>query len=478
MKTLTVAVKPDHLEKIAVARNPVGAIAELVWNGLDADATEVRVAFEENLLTGTDAIVVADNGIGISADEIEKSFTSLGGSWKLSSNRSRQLRRILHGRGGKGRFKAFALGAVVEWTTVYITDQGPVRQTITGRKDDLSRFQVSDPVALPAGTPSGTTVRITEIHSDRNLRTVEYRRELTEELALYLRQYTDIRVYYDSQVLAPAEILAYEAEYEVATNAAESGEALSAKLTVIEWSIPASRSLFLCDMDGFTHDRMSPGIRAPHFQFTAHLRSEYIAKLAADNRLDLAELDPNLRSLVGAARDQLRTHFRSRASALAAEVVSDWRKRGIYPYSGEPQAVADAVQRQVFDVVALNVNAYLPAFAEADDKSQRFQLSLLRQALESSPEAAQRIVGEVLQLPKEKQEELAELLDRTSLSHLISASKVVADRLNFLRGLETLLFDKESKKLLRERSQLHKILEKNTWLFGEQFNLNPAVAVV
>lgn len=39
-------------------------------------------------------------------------------------------------------------------------------------------------------------------------------------------------------------------------------------------------------------------------------------------------------------------------------------------------------------------------------------------------------------------------------------------------GLETLLFDPESKKLLKERSQLHRMLaENNTWVFGEQFNL-------
>ena len=48
---------------------------------------------------------------------------------------------------------------------------------------------------------------------------------------------------------------------------------------------------------------------------------------------------------------------------------------------------------------------------------------------------------------------------------------MVADRLNFLVGLEELLFDPENKKSLLERDQLHKILETESWVFGEYYHL-------
>ena len=83
----------------------------------------------------------------------------------------------------------------------------------------------------------------------------------------------------------------------------------------------------------------------------------------------------------------------------------------------------------------------------------------------------QLILSEVLELPKRKQKELADLLQETTLSAIISASKLVADRLKFIQGLEAILFDADLKKQLKERSQLHKLLEANTWLFGEEFNL-------
>ncbi|MHB8499812.1 MAG: hypothetical protein ACYDCG_03990 [Candidatus Acidiferrales bacterium] len=66
---------------------------------------------------------------------------------------------------------------------------------------------------------------------------------------------------------------------------------------------------------------------------------------------------------------------------------------------------------------------------------------------------------------------VAKLLKRTTLSAIISASKLVADRLDFLAGLETMLFDPDLKKHFKERSQLHRLLADNTWIFGEEFAL-------
>lgn len=47
----------------------------------------------------------------------------------------------------------------------------------------------------------------------------------------------------------------------------------------------------------------------------------------------------------------------------------------------------------------------------------------------------------------------------------------MANRLDFLDALEDLLFNKESKKTLTERDQLHKILENEAWIFNENFAL-------
>jgi hypothetical protein len=80
-------------------------------------------------------------------------------------------------------------------------------------------------------------------------------------------------------------------------------------------------------------------------------------------------------------------------------------------------------------------------------------------------------MDEVLNLKKDEQDDLATLLRKTTLSKIITSARIVADRLNFVEALSDLLFNKESKKRLLERDQLHKALEVESWIFKEDFNL-------
>ena len=190
-----------------------------------------------------------------------------------------------------------------------------------------------------------------------------------------------------------------------------------------------------------------------------------------EGTLLLGDLNIDLNKLIDISKDKMREYFRTRAEEQASKIIDNWKNEEIYPYAGEPKNPVEIVERQVFDVLALNVNSYLPDFDTSSSKSKRFSFSLLKEALESSPSSLKRIIQDVLNLPIEKQEELASLLDRTTLEAIINASKVVADRLNFLEGLEILVFDPNTKQQLLERQHLHKIISEYTWLFGEKYNL-------
>ena len=75
---ISVQVQSDHLERISKVRKPIIAVAELIWNGLDADATEVRAEFDHNALGALERIRVIDNGSGLrrSADRARNSGRS------------------------------------------------------------------------------------------------------------------------------------------------------------------------------------------------------------------------------------------------------------------------------------------------------------------------------------------------------------------------------------------------------------------
>jgi Histidine kinase-, DNA gyrase B-, and HSP90-like ATPase len=108
----------DHLAMYA-RQGAVDALVELIWNGLDAEADEVAVDIESSSIGSGDRamyfvtrIKVSDNGHGITPEIAKSAFPSLGDSWKRKLNgRTLNGKRAMHGRLGRGRFYAYALGS-------------------------------------------------------------------------------------------------------------------------------------------------------------------------------------------------------------------------------------------------------------------------------------------------------------------------------------------------------------------------------
>lgn len=472
-KTFEIQVQDDHLQRIAQVRKPILAVAELIWNAVDADADRVDVTLQDDNLGGLSAIEISDNGHGIPYTDAEQLFSRLGGSWKQGGHKSQEQKRILHGKEGRGRFRAFSLGRVVDWFVCYTAADGLRAYRIAMLKDHLKRVQVDDESRVGKGFHRGTRVVISELDRQfRSLREPSTSNELAQIFALYLRQYPNIQISYDGTLIDPRSVEDHTQEYPLPAVETPEGERYPVKIEIVEWKMPSDRRMYFCDGSGFPLDDAPPGIHAPGFNFTAYLKSDYFAKLLAENRLEIASLDSQIAKVLDAAKDVMRSHFRRRASEKAAGLVEEWQREEIYPYEGQPATPIEEAERQVFNVVALNVNNYLPNFQGSDEKTKRLQLRLLRNAVESAPADLSKILTEVLDLPPEKRQELAELLDRTTLAHIINASKIIADRLEFLKGLETLVFDKEFKYAVRERTQLHRVVAENTWMFGEQYHLS------
>jgi hypothetical protein len=209
------------------------------------------------------------------------------------------------------------------------------------------------------------------------------------------------------------------------------------------------------------------GVHAPGYQFTAYLR--WAGFRDAGNDILLAEMDSgSAGELISASKDRIRDYFRGRAAEKQQDQINAWEAEGAYPDFGERDTAVKVAERQAFDLVALSAATVVN---EGTPRSRRLALNLIKTALESGPTALQDILLNVLELPQDKVEELRALLDRTTLASVIEAAKRIADRLDFLAGLEALIFDADSKKQTLERRQLHRILANETWVFGEKWTL-------
>lgn len=471
MGIIQVTAKKDFIESLTSAR-PIAALAELIWNGFDAKSDKVQVFLDLNDMNGLQSVRVRDFGKGIVFSEADKLFGSLGDSWKKAA--VRHDGRSLHGKNGKGRFKAFALGSQVEWATTYKSNGKSHSYKIIGKSSALDNFDIGNVTEIEADV-SGTEVTIHNVISDfRSLKDETAQMSLAKIFAVFLTEYPEASIEYDGNNIDPAAVQSHREEYTLGDIVLSGERKVPVSVVIIEWNIPTERVVHLCDSAGISLHETPAGqqVRAPGFNFTAYIKSDHFRELDKTGLLALADLHDDVQAIVRAAKSKMKEHFRRRLASSHSQIVEKWKKEEIYPYE-EKQDIGpvEFAERQVFDILAVSVQSYLPSFEDSDLKQKKFTFFLLAQAIRQNPDSVQFIIGEVLGLKKEAQDDLALLLEKTPLSSIISSAKIVANRLDMLNGLEALLFDKESKKKLLERDQLHKILETEAWLFHEEFSL-------
>lgn len=86
------------------------AVSELIKNAYDADATNVNVKYiNSNLIGGT--LLIEDNGLGMTLDQLSKGFMTISSTDKLHNPRSIRYDRSKAGRKGIGRFATQRLGS-------------------------------------------------------------------------------------------------------------------------------------------------------------------------------------------------------------------------------------------------------------------------------------------------------------------------------------------------------------------------------
>lgn len=453
------------IDGLARSYDPVGAVLELIWNSLDADAHLVQVDLTRNQAEGVVGVTVSDDGHGMSPEDVRGYFRRVGDSWKRGARVTQGEGRPLHGQAGQGRLRAFAIGNEVSWTTVGDDVVGKrVRTVVRARSTAKDGFDLAD-TDVP-DQPTGTQFEAAGMKNLNRLDTDTTFARITRELAPYLLAHTSVEVLYDGLKITP------DAEIEYDTTVPLSwqihAESHHASLRIIEWRTGTDRALLLCDEAGVPVDGPDLKLPAPDFPYTGYAlwgdmpqhRNEWmIADLESENTA--------LSGLLRAAYAALEEHFEGRRDERRRQLVEEWKERDTYPYKGTPASEEEKVERATFDVVATSIRRHIP---QQTKKQQRLTLGLLRDTLQQRPAYVSALLDQFLGLPEEEREQLDRLLKRTGLSHVIQASTSVANRLEFLAALDLMVHDPEANQLVGERDHLHKILENELWVFGEQFN--------
>ncbi|PPA56707.1 ATP-binding protein [Micromonospora chalcea] len=106
----------EHLG-IEMYQSPVAAIAELVSNAWDAEATSVKITLPEWLDENAE-VVIEDDGDGMTIEECQERFLKVGyNRRKVDGKSTTRTGRPVMGRKGIGKFAGFGIARVVEVAT-------------------------------------------------------------------------------------------------------------------------------------------------------------------------------------------------------------------------------------------------------------------------------------------------------------------------------------------------------------------------
>ena len=135
-----------------------------------------------------------------------------------------------------------------------------------------------------------------------------------------------------------------------------------------------------------------------------------------------------------------------------------------YPYSLDERK-NKSFSEQLFERSAYLFEDDLKLLA-TDNKTRKVIYLLLRKAIENGDLAY--LFSDVLNLSKDGQKKLIELLHQTNMEEIVRFTSEVAEKEQFINFLYELTYGDISKVLL-ERKQLHQIVKNNLWIFGEEY---------
>lgn len=466
-KILDLGVEKDHIDSLTKASG-ITALSELLWNSLDADSSIINVDFKRNSLGNYEYIRVSDNGHGLTYSKAQEVFARIGGSEKKIVSQSPAGRQY-HGKEGKGRYKSLSLGDLVTFTSTFKNNSSLAKFSITIDRNKLSQTQISDLTTLPKGQGNeGFSIEIlnvNKLNADNALK-IENRKDLEEKFASYWISYPKFKIFFNGSELQFASLIKNSAAQEVKVIKGD----LTYKfiIKILEWNFDNKKRTYLCNAQGIPFLETNLGIRST-LPISIFIQSVYIEKLQRDNTINLYESDETIVGILKEAKDFAREYTRKRIHENSKGFIISLKNKGLYPYENPPKNVIEESKQQVFDIVALQIHDYLPNFDEQDDKNKKLTLKLIKEALDNDSDSLRKILGEVLELPNEQREDLAELLENTTLSSIIDTMTEIKNRLAFLNGLEQIIHDSSLNKNFLERKHLHKIIVRETWIFGDEY---------
>lgn len=148
-------------------------IGELVSNAWDAEATQVEIKIPTDSVTDGSEIIISDNGVGMSDQEVRDAYLIVGRDRRKEEGRdvtpNPEFSRKVMGKKGIGKFSAFGIAGEIEVETVKAGETSRFKMNYAELERRAAKREITLPPLPSTGTvKKGTKITLRHINKFKN----------------------------------------------------------------------------------------------------------------------------------------------------------------------------------------------------------------------------------------------------------------------------------------------------------------------
>ena len=470
-----VSIKNESIET-SVLKDYKKALCEYIWNGFEAEASNVNISYEVNPLEGIERIIVEDDGKGIIYENLNDTFGAFMASVKnvnKTGNRTKENQ-------GRGRFSIFNFADTAVWSTNYENDGRIYNYELRiNTKDKINYEIVSDKRELERNTAStGTEVSFYGIKGiiPSDLNYIKLCGDLLKDFAWYLY------IYQNKKILVGGTELDYSdyINLGLSINKTIYIDEYSFKICIIVWKKKINERYLVYYVYGnnIIDKRFTTyNNNAVDFIHSVYVESDFfqdtdVKELSEDSQISIYQNDDYKkvkRELDEQINRELEEVYSNFLKERSNEYINRVKERNSYPVF-EKGYYGELREKDFKNVVQAIYETEPKLFTKLKPIQEKSLLGFINLLLTSDErEGVLKIIESIVNLTEEQRRTFVDILNKTKLENILDMVKFIENRYIIINGLKKIIYNCDD--FANERDHIQRIIERNYWLFGERYNL-------
>lgn len=455
------------------------AICEYLWNGFDANASQLSIKYTKNAFNIT-SLEILDNGEGIDWSSLQETFGCFQDSQKLHTY---QWSSQVKGKKGKGRYSFNCFASKADWVTVYKDKESHyIRHKITIKKGDNQNYDDNEQETKPSSVKkTGTTVSFSDINLPSDFFDSEvFLDYLKKEFAVFLF----LNKAQFKEILINGEKLDYEDVIEDSDNKVIQIEGdrttFYFNVTYIRWKEKMKENYSMYFLDSSQTEKFERTTtfnnKDTKFHHSLYISSDYFNHFVDDatgekNLFGTDNTSPKdkvFKTLV----KKLKCFLEEKQKKYVAEVASKkllekYQSKGIIR---QPQNDYDKILvEDLKKTISAMYEVQPKIFTNLQDDQAKTLVGVVELLLQTDKrEDLISIMESVVKLSDDERHNLASVLKTTDLARITDTIRLIQNRIRTISALKVAVKPENG---MNEVDDLQKLVEQSFWIFGEEYNI-------